>query len=193
MGLFKILGFGSKRNIDKRTEEKIIETGTRILAEHDAIMRGERSIFEDHDLTEEETLFFKELSRAMSASGFNPSYLKLRRLSSRTFNVNYAPLCYIGKINLSPISDPDKYAVIKPGQKRALRVFDTEVDAQEYQATHAGTEMQFRPGKYKGENFMQCLVGEDKIIRMGNPSLQECIAAIPKWIAYLKYCKSILK
>lgn len=42
---------------------------------------------------------------------------------------------------------PAKWAVKKPGQKRALRVFDREADAIDFQSEDADTEIEARPGK----------------------------------------------
>ena len=188
MKLFQIFDLGSHRKIDKATEAKIYETGERFLENHASILRGERDIFIDHDLTSDEIVFFEELLKEMKKSGFDPAFLKLHRLSSRTFNVDYAPLCHVGKINLSPFCVPDRYAVIKEGAKRALKVFDQKQDAISFQNAHKDTIIQLRPG-IQGGTFMQCLAGEGEIKRMINPSLQECINAIPQWIKYLRYCE----
>jgi hypothetical protein len=171
MNPFKI--FNRKKN-DKSIVKKIHKT--------------EQKVIYGHEMNEDEQLFFTELAVQMQKNGFDPALLKLHRLSSKIFNVDYTPLCYIGKIGLNPIETPDKYAVMKAGNKRAMRVFDTIEEAQRYMQEKGGDEIQLRAG-YKGETFMQYLVGEDEIHRITNPTVQECIKYIPKWIAYLKYCK----
>lgn len=138
-------------------------------------------------LNEDELIFLKKFKDILIASKIDPNIITLTRLSDGTFNVTCS-YCYIGKIGLHPVDIPDKYAVLRAGAKRALRVLDTREAAEAYMKEHNGTSIEFRPG-IKGTFYMQYLVGLYGVKEIETHSLQKCIDAIPKWIKYIKYCK----
>lgn len=131
-----------------------------------------------------ETQFFHQLSEQLISVNLSPSCVKLTRLSSGGFNVDYSGICYVGKINL--YKPPTKYAVIKPGNKRATKVFDSLEDANEFVNSHAEYEIQTR--NTESSLYMQYLKGLSTIKELNNTSLNECIDHIPDWIRYIKYC-----
>jgi hypothetical protein len=135
-------------------------------------------------LNDMETQFFLQFSEQLISANLSPSCIKLTRLSNGGFNVDYSGICYVGKINL--YKPPTKYVVIKPGNKRATKVFDFLEDANEFVSSHAEYEIQTRntvPSLY-----MQYLKGLSTIKELNNTSLNECIDHIPDWIRYIKYC-----
>lgn len=135
-------------------------------------------------LNDMEAQFFQQFSEQLISANLSPSCVKLTRLSNGGFNVDYSGICYVGKINL--YKPPTKYMVIKPGNKRATKVFDLLEDANEFVSSHAEYEIQTRntvPSLY-----MQYLKGLSTIKELNNTSLNECIDHIPDWIRYIKYC-----
>lgn len=42
---------------------------------------------------------------------------------------------------------------------------------------------------FENKRFMQYLIGMKTIKELHNPTLEECIAAIPYWVKHIKYCK----
>lgn len=131
-----------------------------------------------------ETQFFQQFSEQLISANLSPSCVKLTRLSSGGFNVDYSGICYVGKINL--YKSPTKYAIIKPGNKRATKVFDFLEDANEFVDSHAEYEIQTR--NTEPSIYMQYLKGLSTIKELNNTSLNECIDHIPDWIRYIKYC-----
>lgn len=144
-------------------------------------------------LSDLEYQFMIHLKNALIESNLNPAMIELTRLSDETFNVFYNGEhgCYVGKINLKAgYSSPDKYAVMKNGQKRAKRVLDSEEDAKAYMQQHGGDYIEFRQG-YPAQYFMQYLSGKDgctvHIIESSN--FQDYIDGISHWIKYIKKCQ----
>ena len=197
MGLnhfFKKLFISPKDGISRSGEKPItdeeipqliqssLEKTLRLEDEHKA---GLRDIFKDHDLSEMEKEFFSALVLALEENKLNPALLRLERIGGGTINVSYVPLCFVGKINLRII--PDKYAVMKEGHRRALRVFGTIEEANTYMSEKGGDRVEVRPGENR--HYMQYSRGLQSIKHLNNPTLQECIDTIPRWIAFIKYCK----
>lgn len=135
-------------------------------------------------LNDMEKEFFRCFSEQLVLENLSPSCIKLTRMSNGGFNVDYIGLCYVGKINL--YKPPTKYAVIKPGNKRATKVFDSLEDANEFVNSHAEYEIQTR--NTEPSLYMQYLKGLSTIKELNNTSLNECIDHIPDWIRYIKYC-----
>jgi hypothetical protein len=135
-------------------------------------------------LNDIETQFFQQFSEQLISANLSPSCVKLTRLSSGGFNVDYSEICYVGKINL--YKSPTKYAIIKPGNKRATKVFDSLEDANEFVDSRAEYEIQTR--NTEPSLYMQYLKGLSTIKELNNTSLNECIDHIPDWIRYIKYC-----
>ena len=106
-------------------------------------------------LNDMETQFFQQFSEQLISANLSPSCVKLTRLSSGGFNVDYSGICYVGKINL--YKSPTKYAIIKPGNKRATKVFDFLEDANEFVDSHAEYEIQTR--NTEPSIYMQYLKG----------------------------------
>jgi len=149
---------------------------------------GLRDVLKDHEFSKDERTFFTSLVLSLKENELNPSLLRLTRLSSEAINVDYVSECYVGKIHLSPKSAPDRYAVIRNGAKRALRVLNTEAEAQSYMQQKGADRIELRPGCVGGI-YMQYMKDLYTAKELRNPTLQECIDAIPKWIKYIKYCQ----
>lgn len=79
------------------------------------------------------------------------------------------------------------FAVIKNGGKRAAKIFNTKEEADAYITEHEGYFIDIRIGENR--RYMQYLKGASTVKELHNPTLEECIATIPQWIAYIKYCK----
>lgn len=153
----------------------------------DYIISTVRYSTEPHDdipFSEEERTFFKSLIQQFKESGLNPKDIRLTRMSSMGFNVDTHD-CYVGKINFYVA--PDKFAVIKNGGKRAAKIFDTKEEADAYITEHEGYFIDIRTGENR--RYMQYLKGANTVKELHNPTLEECIVTIPRWITYIKYCK----
>ena len=141
--------------------------------------------------------FMIHLKNALAESDLNPTMIELTRLSDETFNVffNGAHGCYVGKINLSSYTaSPDKYAVMKNGQKRARRVLNSEEEAKAYMEQHGGDYIEFRPG-HPAQYYMQYLSGKDgcDIHTIESSDFQDYVNGISHWIKYIKECQKPLK
>ena len=148
-------------------------------------------------LSDLEYQFMIHLKNSLIESSLTPSMIELTRLSDETFNVFYKgdSGCYVGKINLrSGHSSPDKYAVMKNGQKRAKRVLDSEEEANAYMEQHGGDYIEFRPG-YAAKYFMQYLSGKNgcNVHVIESSNFQDYINGISHWIKYIKECQKPLK
>lgn len=141
---------------------------------------------EDISFSEDERTFFQALVDQCRTNKINPREIRLTRMESMGFNVDTHD-GYIGKINLFTV--PDKFAVIKNGGKRATKVFDTKAEADIFLASHDGYFIEIR--KSANGHFMQYLIGMKTIKELHDPTLEECIAAIPYWIRHIKYCKRV--
>ena len=138
-----------------------------------------------HILNENEQLFFKHFYDQLIAANLSPSSIKLTRMSNGEFNVDYVGVCYVGKINLYIL--PSIYAVIKTGNQRATKIFDSKEKAEEFIFGKENYNIQVRTPK--PEIFMQYLRGQTTIKNLHDISLTQCIELIPYWIRYIKYCK----
>ena len=136
-------------------------------------------------LNENEQLFFKNFCDQLIVANLSPSNIKLTRLSNGGFNVDYIGVCYVGKINLYIL--PTTYAVIKTGNQRATKVFNSKEKAEEFIFGKEKYNIQVRTPK--PEIFMQYLCGQTTIKNLHDISLTQCIELIPYWIRYIKYCK----
>lgn len=149
-------------------------------------------------LSDLEYQFMIHFKNALIEQLLNPTFIEFIRLSDKTFNVFYhdgRSGCYVGKINLKPgISSPDKYAVMKNGQKRAKRVLDSEEEAKTYMEQHGGDYIEYRPG-HPALYYMQYLSGENgvDIHTIQSSDFQDYIDAIPHWIDYIKECQKPIK
>lgn len=141
---------------------------------------------ENYDvLNENEKLFFKAFYNQLRENNLSPSQIKLTRMSSGGFNVDYIGLCYIGKINL--YIPPASYAVVKNGNKRATKIFDNRADAECFISDKNDFRIDIRQPHYS--SYMQYLRGFFTIKEFSNISVEQCIEYIPYWIRYIKYCK----
>lgn len=136
-------------------------------------------------LTKDEKTFFSAFQAKLHETKYNPASIKLTRLSDGTFNVEHIDLCYIGKIRF--YQESVTYAVVKKGNKRATKIFSQFSEAQDFSTTNEAYEIQKRTNQ--SESYMQYLIGSTSIKELDNPSLQQCIDTIPRWIKYLNYCK----
>lgn len=137
------------------------------------------------ELNEEETAFFVEVLRQLTTSGFKPSSLKITRLSSGAFNVNYDGdiSCYLGKINL--YEPPEKYAVIKGENKRATKVFDTLEEAEEFAKTNEAYRIERKNQK---KRYMQ-YPKDDQFEETIDEPFERYLELIPYWIKYISNLK----
>lgn len=136
-----------------------------------------------NDIEEE---FFRCFAEQLAVENLSPACIKLTRMSNGGFNVDYIGICYVGKINL--YKPPTKYAVIKSGNKRATKVFNSLEDATEFVNLN-GSEYKIQSRNKSPAIYMQYLKGQSTIRELYNVSLNECIEHIPDWIRYIKYCK----
>lgn len=187
-------GITYKSDHNKITDEEVsylIEQGLRnrlqLEKEHEL---GLRNILTENTFSEEEYCFFSTLLNAVREKGLKPNLIQLDSLSDGTWNVNYVGNngCYIGKIRLNPGRIPNKYAVMKNGQKRAMRVFDTQEEADEYLKEKDGDRVEVRYS-IPNTNYMQYSIGLRSTHHLENPTLQECLDTIPRWVNYINYCK----
>ncbi len=154
--------------------------------------------FSCENFSDLESRFMLHLHKAIVNANLNPYGIKLHRLSSGTFNVDYSDSrggCYVGKIDLSSYTAvPDKYAVMKNGQKRARRVLDSEEEAKAYMEQHGGDYIEFRPG-HPAQYYMQYLSGKDgcDIHTIESSDFQDYVNGISHWIKYIKECQKPLK
>ena len=146
--------------------------------------RSEPGKYSNIEFTDDEIVFLKALVQACHECSLNPRDLKFSRLSTMCFNV-FTPYCYVGKINL--YQGPTKYSVIKIGGKRPSKTFDTIEEAQAFLSEREGYNIVPNNGNY--HSFMQLLIGENEIRELHDPSLDECIDAIPYWVRRMKFCK----
>lgn len=95
---------------------------------------------------------------------------------------------FIGVGSLSNLYQPSAtYAVIKEGNKRATKIFDTSQDAENYISQNANYKIEIR--QPPASNYMQYIRGFSTIKDSLNLSPEQCIELIPYWIRYIKYCK----
>lgn len=135
-------------------------------------------------LNQDEEMFLCEFERKLIEAKINPSNIVLTRLSSGVFNVDHVN-CYVGKIGLRSEIVPDKYAVWRNGGKRALRVFESKKDAEQYKQDKNADTIEFRKG-YVEAFYMQYFLDLDTVKEIRTLNAQDCIDAIPFWIRYIK-------
>lgn len=148
-------------------------------------------------LSDLEYQFMIHLKTALIEGNLNPSMIELTRLSDETFNVFYQDehRCYVGKINLKcGYSSPDKYAVMKNGQKRAKRVLNSEEEAKSYMEQHGGDYIELRPGRV-AHYYMQYSSGKlgTDTHFIESSDFQDYINGISYWIDYIKECQKPFK
>lgn len=139
-------------------------------------------------LNQNELAFFKQLHFELIKAKLNPSKIILTRLSNGCFNVDYENICTVGKVDLYELPNSTSYAVIKKGNTRATKVFTKLEDAQVLAFSNPNYEIQERTIFH--ETYMHYFIGSTRFTELHNPSLNECIATIPRWIKYIKYCKA---
>ena len=132
----------------------------------------------------EEQIFFQELVNQFRKAGLNPRKIRLTRMSTMAFDVDAYDV-FLGKINL--FTEPDRYAVIKSGGKRAYKIFDKREDAERFLSNHPDYSLEIRDGREKW--FMQYLVGMYDSKELYSASLDEYVAAIPRWVKYIRYSR----
>lgn len=135
-------------------------------------------------LNEEEELFLREFEKKLLEAKISPYNIELTRLSSGGFNVDHIN-GYVGKLFLRHFVVEDKYAVWRNGGKRALRVFSSEKEAEDYKAEKKADRIEFRPG-YSSQFHMQYLKGLYTAKEIYSDNVKELIDAIPNWIKYIK-------
>ena len=134
------------------------------------------------DVQDMEQQFFEVLGSQLSAAGLCPELLCMARMGDGGFNVYYGAGLYVGKLCLRTL--PDKWAAVKPGAKRASKVFDNEGDALAYITAKPGLTIDHRRGGTL--TFMQYLKGLQTVKDLYDPTLEDCMAAIRHWITYIQ-------
>lgn len=134
------------------------------------------------DVQEQEKRFADALGQQLLSAGLLPQSVCFERMAWGGFNVYYGSGLYVGKICLRTL--PGKWAVKRIGATRASRVFDTKDAAEAYAAGRQGYEIECREG---GQLYaMQYLRGLYTVKDLDDPTFEECVAAIPRWITYIK-------
>lgn len=141
-------------------------------------------------LTSKETSFFCCFAEKLLAAKLTPEKIILTRLSDGALNVDYSEVCCVGKIKLykQSVSSCDSYAVIKNGNQRATRVFQSLQEAEKYITSKKGYYIEKRTTVFNDNFYMQYLIGASQVKLIQDPTLQECINILPYWINYIKYC-----
>lgn len=165
-------------------EKRIINDYQNVLETENLYKTGNRNIFTDNQLSEEEQIFFKCVYDNFQNASLKPNLIKIERLSSGIFNVDYITEGYIGKVQISETKE--SFRVIKQGAKRASKVFNTLNDAKQY--INERTNYYIEHNESKHIYFMQYFIGQ-KLHDDYFSSLQELIDTIPRWIKYVKYMK----
>ncbi len=136
-------------------------------------------------LNENEKLFFQAFYTQLCENNLLPLKIKLTRMATGGFNVDYVGLCYIGKINLC--QKPVSYAIMKENNKRATKIFDNKSDAEKFILDKSNYKIEVR--QHENSNSMQYLQGLSIVKNLSDLSVEQCIENIPYWIKYIKYCK----
>ncbi len=134
--------------------------------------------------SDEEQIFFNSVYENFKNAGLNPALIQASRLSSGIFNVEYVEEGYIGKVQIS--TTKESYRVIKQGAKRATRVFDNLIEAEQFINEKSGYSIEHIESMHI--YFMQYFIGQ-KVHNDNFSSLQELIDTIPRWVRYVKYMK----
>lgn len=186
MGLFDIFKKASSSNADNRpTQPKKDELKVQFKA-------GTVPPYDNWNvLNSEESTFFCCFSEKLTDAKLSPEKIILTRLSDGAFNVNYSDVCYVGKIKLYKhnISHVDSYAVIKAGNARATRVFQSLQEAENYISSKKDYYVEKRTTVFHDNFYMQYLIGPTQVEHIQDSTLQEYIDALPYWVNYIKYCK----
>lgn len=132
-----------------------------------------------------EKVFFEEFSKQLKKDNYKPEEVKLTRLSDGTFNVDYIPIAYVGKVNL--YKKPVRYAVKRSTNKRPTKIYSTKKEADEFAKTNADYEVLILETEIK--TYMQYMIGLSNIKEVQNEPLEVLIETIPRWIKYLNYCQ----
>ena len=133
-------------------------------------------------LNNDEKAFFYCFHSLLLKDSLDPNSIKLTRLSSGTFNIDYVHLCYVGVINLyRPMTT---YAVIKEGNKKATKVFSSKEDAINFISEKEKYTIETRQNtsfymQYEDDNFTK---------ELRDATLEEYISHIPYWITRIKKC-----
>lgn len=178
--MFKWLKNRQKKHIELDNSKYIVNNDLEYILSN---VKYSTEPHENIPFSEEERIFFKALVEQCTINNINPKSIMLTRMSDHGFNID-TPICYVGKINF--YIAPDKYAVIKTGNKRASKIYTSRFEAEEFLSNHTGYNIEIRQGENR--RFMQYLIGLYKIKVIENPTLEKCIATIPYWIRYIKYC-----
>ena len=138
----------------------------------------------ENKFSDEEQIFFNSVYENFKNAGLNPALIQASRLSSGIFNVEYVEEGYIGKVQIS--TTKESYRVIKQGAKRATRVFDNLIEAEQFINEKSGYSIEHIESMHI--YFMQYFIGQ-KVHNDNFSSLQELIDTIPRWVRYVKYMK----
>ncbi len=133
-----------------------------------------------------ELLFFNALADQFIDNKLVPQNVTLTRMGGNDFEVDYKNKnggCYVGRINLS--FEP-KFAVKKIDGLKALKIFTSINEAEEF---IQGKENYFIEER-KQPFSMQYLIGMTKVESISTYNVQECIDTIYRWIRYINYCKN---
>lgn len=169
---------------DEEVPYLIDMTYRQITNTEDAYKAGQRDIFTDNQFSEEERIFFNRVYANFQTAGLKPNLIKLTRLSSGMFNVDYITQGYVGKVQIS--ESKETYRIIKPGAKRAIRVFDNLEEVEQFINGRSDYTVEHKESKHT--YFMQYFIGQN-LHADDFSTLQELIDTIPRWVKYVKYMK----
>ena len=86
----------------------IEESYQRTIETENAYKNGSRNIFSDNSFSTEENIFFQNVYSKFTEAKLKPNLIKVSRLASGIFNVDYIGVCYIGKVQ---IKDGKRYYI----------------------------------------------------------------------------------
>ena len=132
-----------------------------------------------------ELLFFNAMVDQFVYNKLVPQNVTLTRMGGNDFEVDYRYKnggCYVGRINLS--FEP-KFAVMKIGGVKAIKIFTSKDEAEEYISDKENYFIEERKHPF----HMQYSIGMTKIESITTYNVQDCIDTIFRWIRYINYCK----
>lgn len=85
---------------DEEVSYHIESSYQRLISTENDYKSGKRNIFTDNHFSKEEDIFFKTVHSEFAKAGLKPNLIKLTRLSSGIFNVDYIDEGYVGKVKI---------------------------------------------------------------------------------------------
>lgn len=85
---------------DEEVSYHIESSYQRLISTENEYKSGKRNIFNDNHFSKEEDIFFRTVHSEFVKAGLKPNLIKLTRLSSGIFNVDYIDEGYVGKVKI---------------------------------------------------------------------------------------------